>query len=199
MSLRWIIVALFVFGAWHQWHQRSQRPVAHSEGVLVSTEPRQVNLERGPTWQKDAYTIKAKAEFEIEARVLSKELYSLGREADLSPVDLALGWGVMSDSGVLKHLTISQANRFYFYRWENEPPRSPREIATHSANMHMVPASDAIAAKLKKVRPGEIVHLRGYLVEISASDGWFWNSSMTREDTGDGACELVRVESVDIR
>ena len=52
---------------------------------------------------------------------------------------------------------------------------------------------------LKKVRPGEIVHLRGYLVEISAADGWFWNSSMTREDTGDGACELVRVESVDIR
>lgn len=198
-SWRWIVIAVVIFGAWHQWQQRSQKPIARSNGVLVERDPMQTNLERGEVWQKDSYTIKALAEFDIEARVLSKELYSAGREADLSPVDLALGWGAMSDSEVLAKLSISQANRFYFYRWENEPPRPPSEIASHSANMHMIPANDKIEKMLKDVRPGQVVHLRGKLVAVNAPDGWRWQSSMTREDTGAGACELFRVESVEVR
>ena len=156
-------------------------------------------LDRGDVWQKGDYAIKALAEFDIEARVLSKELYGSGREADLSPVDLALGWGAMSDSEGLSALTISQRNRFYFYRWEDQPPRPPAEIASHSANMHMIPANAQIEKILKEVRPGQIVRLRGKLVAVSAMDGWRWQSSLTREDTGAGACELVRVESVDVR
>ena len=199
MSLRWIIIVLFVIGAGHQLYQRSSKPIRQADGVLVVAEPKQVNLDRGPVWKQDAYTMQAMAEFEIEARVLSKELYSFGREADLSPVDLALGWGAMSDSAVLKQLQISQSNRFYYYRWQDQPPRPPEEIASHSANMHLIPTSDSIAKQLKKVRPGEVVHLRGHLVNISAPDGWHWNTSMTRADTGAGACEVFRVESVEVR
>lgn len=198
MSFRWIIIALFAFGFWHQWHQRSNKAIKQSPGVLVQSEPRQVNLSRGPVWQKEIYTITAMAEFDIEARVLSKELYRLGREADLSPVDFALGWGAMSDTSVIEKLSISQSNRFYYYRWENEPPRSPHEIATHSANMHLIPADANLAERLKAVRPGQVVHLRGYLVNVSTDDGWHWNTSMTREDTGAGACEVFRVESAEV-
>ncbi len=32
----------------------------------------------------------------------------------------------MSNDAVLAKLSISQGNRFYFYRWENEPPLRPR-------------------------------------------------------------------------
>lgn len=197
-SWRWIIVALVVFGGWLQWQQRVQKPVLQANGVLVQGEPKQTMLERGETWQQGYYTIKALADFDIEARVLAKELYRTGREADLSPVDLALGWGSMSDSEVLAKLSISQGNRFYFYRWENEPPRPPAEIASHSANMHLIPANDRIEKILKAVRPGQVVHLRGKLVAVNATDGWHWQSSLTREDTGAGACELFRVESAEV-
>ncbi len=198
-SWRWILIAIVIFGGWHQWKQRTQKPVYQSNGVLVARDPVQTNLDRGEVWQKDNYTIKALADFDIEARVLSKELYSSGREADLSPVDLALGWGSMSDSEVLAKLSISQANRFYFYRWENEAPRPPAEIASHSANMHMIPADAKIEKILKEVRPGQVVHISGKLVAVNAPDGWHWQSSMTRDDTGAGACELIRVESVELR
>jgi hypothetical protein len=40
------------------------------------------------------------------------------------------------------------------------------------------------------------VIVRGYLVEARGADGWRWRSSLTREDTGAGACELIWVESV---
>jgi hypothetical protein len=38
-----------------------------------------------------------------------------------------------------------------------------------------------------------VVALSGYLVRVTAADGWHWNSSMTRSDSGHGACELVWV------
>jgi hypothetical protein len=74
---------------------------------------------------------------------LSSERYSLGREADLSPVDLALGWGKMSDEAVLSKINITQSNRFYYWHVDAFPiPR--REIEINSANMHMIPADDRI-------------------------------------------------------
>jgi hypothetical protein len=199
LSWRWLLVAVIIVGGWYQYQQRAQKPIRHASGVLVQRDPVQNMLDRGEVWQKDNYTIKALADFDIEARVLSKELYSSGREADLSPVDLALGWGAMSDSEVLSSLSISQSNRLYFYRWENQAPRPPAEIASHSANMHMIPANAQIEKTLKEVRSGQVVKLRGKLVAVTAPDGWRWRSSLTREDTGAGACELVRVESVEVR
>ena len=37
------------------------------------------------------------------------------------------------------------------------------------------------------------------LIEVRGADGWRWRSSLTREDTGAGACELVWVERIAVR
>jgi hypothetical protein len=41
---------------------------------------------------------------------------------------------------------------------------------------------------------GEIVHMEGYLVRVDGPDGFQWASSLSRSDTGNGACELFWVE-----
>lgn len=64
--------------------------------------------------------------------------------------------------------------------------------------MHLIPADAGVRAMLDRVRPGEVVRIEGFLVDASRPDGWHWNSSLTREDTGNGACELVYVESLTI-
>ncbi len=52
---------------------------------------------------------------------------------------------------------------------------------------------------MAKIREGDIVEISGSLVNVkSISDGWYWNSSQTREDTGSGACELIFVKSLNI-
>lgn len=48
-----------------------------------------------------AATLKPLAGFSVDARVLSREDYSLGREAELSPTDLALGWKRMREDSVV--------------------------------------------------------------------------------------------------
>lgn len=62
--------------------------------------------------------------------------------------------------------------------------------------MHMVPADAAVARALKRVRVGDVVTLDGYLIEADKPGGWKWRSSLTREDTGSGACELVYVRDI---
>ena len=145
-----------------------------------------------------SYKMNKLSAFEGEFRVLSRKDYYTGREAEISPTDLALGWGAMANPQVYKQLSIRQSNRWYYWRYENEPPIPRREIETHSANMHIIPANKAVAQKLSKVDDNDLIHLKGQLVEVSANDGWVWRSSLSREDTGNGACELFLVESIQI-
>lgn len=175
----------------------SGRPVSHGPGQVAPDVPEQSETVAGH-FESGDYNIIPLANFSIEARVLSVKRYHVGREADLSKVDLALGWGPMSDEAVLEKLKIKQSNRFYFWSTKKFPiPRA--QIETNSANMHMIPADKTLQKQLDRVRIGDVIFLTGYLVEVRADDGWHWKSSLTRNDTGNGACEVIWVESLDIQ
>jgi hypothetical protein len=196
MRRYWFVLLICALGAYLAWRDQ---PITHPPGILAPTVPLQRPLDApAPVFRQDRYEIKALAEFALEARVLAKTRYRFDAGARLSPVDLALGWGPMSDSAVLEQIDIRQRGRFYYWRTAAFPiPR--RDIETHSANMHLIPASPAIADRLKSIRPGHLVSLSGYLVEVRRDDGWQWRSSLTREDTGTGACELIWVETLALR
>ena len=150
-----------------------------------------------PPFRAGNATITPLAGFSVAARVLSREDYHLGRESNYSPTDLALGWGPMSLSGLAQRLDVEQGGRLYGYHWGQEgPPMPPEVMATHSANMHMVPADADVARRLDAVHAEDGVRVDGWLIRIDGDDGWHWQSSLTRNDTGDGACELVLVCAV---
>jgi hypothetical protein len=164
-------------------------------GELAPDVPEQVDLRSPVSLQRGNVTLLTRAHFDITARVLSREDYRFDQGSSLAPTDLALGWGRMSDSDVLKQIRISQSGRFFYWHVQDYPiPR--REIETSAANMHIIPADAGVQAMLDRVHPGEVVHIEGFLVDAKRPDGWHWNTSMTRNDTGNGACELVFVESL---
>jgi hypothetical protein len=165
-------------------------------GVLAAEVPRQVGTRQDP-FDFNGFRVTPLHDFSIQARVLGVEAYRFDREASLSPVDLALGWGPMSDSEVLQHIDISQSGRFYFWRGKTLPVPQ-RDIERSSANMHMIPADKAIERRLKSVREGQVVRIEGWLVEARSPDGFFWRSSLTRDDTGAGACELIFVKNLQV-
>jgi hypothetical protein len=174
------------------------KPITHAPGILTSTAPIQRNVQAS-IFKLDDYQVTRKAQFTINARVLSTESYYLSREADLSPIDLALGWGVMSDTGLLDRLNISQSSRWYRWRYDGSLPVSDEQIISSSANMHMVPATPAVERSLKQLRTGDVITLEGYLIDVDHDSGWKWRTSMTRSDTGGGACEIVYVESIAVK
>ncbi len=166
-------------------------------GVMAPEDPVQAPIRFTRSFEFKGYKITPLRRFSIKAKVLSRRNYNRGRAADLSTVDLALGWGNMSDEDILKSIKIRQANRWYWWRTRRFPiPR--REIETHSANMHLIPANETVKAVLNNVRRGDIVEFKGSLVKAQSKDGWCWRSSLTRKDTGAYSCELVWVDDFNI-
>jgi hypothetical protein len=164
-------------------------------GVLVADEPLQEACEPHVVAQVKDYTLTAVAKYTIRARVLHTKHYWVDGN-DLVPYDVALGWGPMSNQAVLDRLEISQGNRFFFYQWQNAPPIPEKEIECHAANNHLIAASRPIANVISGLYPGEIVTMQGFLVNVSKPDGFHWNTSLSRTDIGNGACEVFYVQGI---
>ncbi len=76
-------------------------------------------------------------------------------------------------------------------------------LPSHIANHHLIPASDEVARTLGDVRIGDLVTLRGRLVDLEIRDrsGGVAHRSATslrRDDVGSGACEQLYVEAVEV-
>jgi hypothetical protein len=181
------------------WQLILARPLEWRPGALVADDPQQVELDSAEAIGLDDARLIPRARFSAQVRVLSRERYWLGTLAEVSPLDIAVGWGPMSDSAVLDELDIAQSGRFYFWHYDDGPP-VPREIIeSHSANWHLVPANDRVWRTLRELRVGSVVTLEGMLVDIETQDRGTIKTSLRRDDTGAGACEILYVESASLR
>lgn len=199
--MRKLLFAVFLATAfWFGLDDWRQRSIDHPAGVLVATPPLQRDTPSGTPFLHDGHTLTPRADFEVTARVLAAERYRFDRLASLMPRDLALGWGVMSDSAVLEQLTISQSGRFYFWRTNTPTPPAPLDlIIASSANMHLIPADRSVARTIDRARLGQLITLQGRLVDVRTTDGAQLKTSMTRGDSGAGACEVIFVESAHVQ
>ncbi len=171
--------------------------VTFPPGITAPEQPKQTNLNIDKTWNVGDYTIQALAEYNIKARVLSRNNFSLGEESELSPFDLALGWGPMSDQSIIDKIDISQRDRWY--NWSSEHlPITSKDVSLNSANVHIIPKDEFTEDEFDNVYRGSLVEMEGYLVKITKADGWHWVSSLKRDDTGGGSCELFWVEELSV-
>lgn len=186
------IVAV-VIGAWNLWQERTQ---SHPPGVLVQHAPHQRVIASPLELSREKYRLVARAEFDITARVIARMRYRWDDLAPVVPVDLALGWQNMSDSAVLDRMSCNQGQRYYACTWKSHDVIEPRKFTAQSANMHMIPATPEVEKALLRVRKGQIVTVRGMLVDVVMPNGGKWATSLTREDSGPGACEIVLVTEI---
>lgn len=194
----WPLYLLVAAGFVHWLITKPPSAVEPGPGVLVRTEPVQLALDQDQVIDLDGvHRLTPLARYRVRARVLSRADYRFDDGASLSPMDLALGWGRMSDSAVLEQIDISQSVRYYSWR-VSEFPIPRQEIERSSANTHLIPANARVLEQLRQIAQGHVVELSGYLVAAERDDGFIWRSSLTRNDTGAGACELLLVEEVKI-
>jgi hypothetical protein len=188
--------ALLVYIGWGAWQWYSNRPFHPPDGVLAAGDPQQANLADGDKVQFGHWTLTLRAHYQVTARILSLERYHFDALADLIPEDLALGWGPMSDNRVLRSIDISQSHRFYYWHMPAGSPVAVDSIITHSANTHVIPRTSLVRTQLSRLRPGQVVTLTGELVDGVRDDGVWIRTSLVRNDTGAGACEVLLVNDV---
>ena len=192
-----LLVALAIFAAALVYFFYPEKVITYPPGVTAPSPPKQTNLAIKKKWTVGKFTIEALAGYDVKARVLSRDNYSLGKESELSPFDLALGWGPMSDQSVIDKIDISQRDRWYF--WQADMlPIPMKQISLNSANTHIIPKDEDVEDEFDKVYKGSLIEMKGYLVKVTTAKGWHWVSSLKRDDTGGGSCELLWVEDLKV-
>jgi hypothetical protein len=179
--------------------------VARGEAIDVRGEPRQTALplpEVVPIeFDGKSYLIEKHHRYEIAGEVLSVETYNLAFRSDFFDVDLGLIWGPRV-ADLKQKYTFNQGGRWLF--WSSNGPVSEDErryITAHISNNHLIPA-EGRRNLFKAVRwpsRGDKVRITGCLVTIkNPSGGVAVASSTSRDDTGDGACEVIWVDEIQI-
>lgn len=132
--------------------------------------------------------------------------FSLSRTDDVFSVDWCVFWGSNLQSGAYKEpsLKVSQDARFCRLQYDSGAILSDSEFS----NSHLVVIDPAVESAVKKVSAGDQIRLSGKLVNVTAraqgSTSKYelkeerWQTSVSRSDTGMGACEVIYVESVEI-
>jgi hypothetical protein len=147
-------------------------------------------------WKKAELKITPVAVYKIAALVVGTESYSYGWNATISPVDLALAWGKLADPESRRYVSYSVSNRWVSFKMKEGCPFDTAYVISHASNNHIIPSNRNIWYALKTIREKKKVVLEGFLVNVSGTyDGktvW-WNTSLSRTDSGNGSCELLYV------
>lgn len=143
--------------------------------------------------------------YSISARAWSTREYS-DSISDIVPYDMLLAWGDMADDEAGDQLSWTQSDRkgqvSGMLGGSDGFDVSSDYVVTHVSNNHLVPANDRIREALSDIEPGDMIRIQGRLVDIKVYTGdghaYTMSTSRNRADQGDGACEIIYVESLKI-
>ena len=175
-------------------------PIATGEDPMQE-EPEQevpMHLSQGG-WE---FTLTPLASYRLSGVVLSTENYYSGWNALLSPCDVAMAWGDLTQGELWEKLSWSQGGRWYYWEFGSDFPHENDFVSRYSCNAHIIPASENLKRAARGLSEGDLAELTGELVKVEGRKGdqtvW-WTSSLSRKDTGDGSCEVLYLRKLRTR
>jgi hypothetical protein len=167
-------------------------------GVVAPFAPSQNESISGKTWTYQDSKFVSLAAFDIRGRVLMNIPYWVRSDQfRLSPLDLVIGWGPMSDTGVLQQLKFGHGYRVVTFNSKSDYLPVPlEEIGWSLSHIHAIPANEKIESELRALSTDDIVHLRGSLVSVEMPGYSPWVSSMSRNDND---CEIMWIDLVSVQ
>jgi len=171
-----------------------------SEPIDVTIDPIQEAVVGEPlpvqTLGKTRIYLFAQASYKLRGVLVSKRNYQRGPINRLAPWDYAMVWGKVPQH--LKDIKFKQVVRFCLFRYKPGLQLDLKYIGEHFSNHHLIPANANIRRALRQGKKGMKVELEGFLVNVEAyqNNQLFtnWKSSLSRSDTGNGACEIIYVK-----
>jgi len=186
------------------WFEKDRLAKYHQMHAELNQDPIQEEMSAPQfsfDYRDETYHVQPLARYELWGLVVSHNnitgiLDMYHDENSVDTKDLCLIWGNNLTSNDYKKVSYSSGAWTCYYQYPYGVDFYPDALS----NNHLLTADDAVRERIGQVRIGDQVHIQGMLVKYQAeSNPSFWrDSSMVRTDTGDGACEVVYVESIDI-
>lgn len=175
------------------------------EQVLNDPEQELIN-ERSFTFEYEGskYQLTPRANYSIQGLVVTHnnvagigDAYHTSKSVDLK--DLCLVWGKNAVSPHLKDMTFWSEPWTCFVRAETSEAYA--DFAQDKlSNTHLLASTNYVRDTIRKIKIGDQVQMRGLLVDYyphGASEA-LRKTSLVRDDTGNGACEVLYVEDIKI-
>jgi len=166
--------------------------------------PVQTPLQAPPfefSYRSHDYEVKTFADYELWGVIVSHNNISgvgdIYHDADsLDTKDICVLWGGNTARDDYLRVSFSSGAWTCYYEY----PAGVTFNASEVSNNHLITDSPVIRKQIDGLRRGDQVHLRGRLVGYrDRLWGNFWrNSSLTRADSGNGACEVVFVDDIEV-
>ncbi len=180
----------------------------HVDPGRAAGEPEQVLVSGEPAIEFDVkhhhIRLQPRATYKITGYAAETSRMLLDEWDFVMPLDVALAWGPVADPTVLSHLKFHLSGRYVSYWYDGTtPPFAVGQLPSHIANNHLIPATEDVAEVMARITIGDLVTLRGKLVDVEIHEGdgkqvFHARTSLSRDDVGSGACEIIWVESAEV-
>lgn len=197
-----LIIGLFLAIGASFWSVGFRPPMSyqfrHPDGMLAPDSAVQSAPVTTQSWQKLGHNIQPLASFYVRGRVLMNIPYAKNaspsefwaKHVELSPLDLVVTWGPLSDSAELRKFHFSHGYRVVYL--SPRDTQALRDAGHYLSHIHAIPATDSIRNLLESFGPEDVVILSGSLVSVTAPGRQPWTSSLSREDN---KCEIFWIDN----
>lgn len=149
------------------------------------------------------YTLTPRATYVISGLVVSQHrgdaLLNLYHQADPGNIkDVCVVWGEAITNGSYRKVKFWSGEFTCSYSWSGilTPPFVPEK----ASNNHLIPAGNAVARQIDAIHVGDQIRMTGLLVDYKVTrDGqeiFTRRTSLIRNDTDNGACEILYVKDL---
>jgi hypothetical protein len=193
--------AVFAVSFW----KRNDVPVGAPVAPSLADDPAQTASSEPPftaRWNGVEYRVEPQYDYELYGLVVSYRQHDgtsrMHRRANdhLNVADLCVVWG---DNATNPHLgELDFWNGVFTCNVHTKSTEAWQSFRLNQmSNNHLISDDEDIRGRVREVRIGDQVRIRGQLATY-ASSGGRRGTSVTRDDTGDGACETIYVEELEI-
>lgn len=186
------------------WTQKDRLPPPQELLPDLAQAPAQTPVEDAPFrfgYRKHEYEVKTLAAYELWGVIVSHNditgLADIYHSADsFDTKDVCVLWGGNAGRDDYLKARFSSGAWTCYYEYPEGVSLNPQEVS----NNHLITTSASLRKAINGLHKGDQIHFRGRLVsyrDLKAPEFWR-TSSLTRSDSGNGACEVVLVEQLDV-
>ncbi len=205
MKLNPILLISFVILAISFWH-RNELPNKKDINPKIAQEPIQELIQHAEflvNVDDTDYFIQPKYDYELYGMVVSYRVHNSDTGAhlrwgdQLNVADYCVVWSENAFEARLNEMTFRNQEWTCYYQSPNREVGASFNGAKLSNN-HLIAGDSGIRERIKKIGIGDQIRIKGWLSSYRSSERFIRGTSINRFDTGNGACETIYVNEIEI-